>query len=452
MKTFAFIILIFLLIPCSAGGTELVNLALNKHYTYDPAPTYKLCTDELDGKQLTDGIRAGSSWGNTSTVGWQGVNTPVDIVIDLDRTSQINEVRVYTIGGGRAGVRMPKRVPIFVSTDNRRWELVGVAVEMAPTKLNQDGYSKSPITFGAATGGKHGRFVKLLVEVDGPYLFIDEIEVLGTAAGIASDTPTHTLQDAELKNVFIDLDKHEEFQDAIAITESFVKKSEFSDEFKTKNLAAIKYIKSTLLKMNGQDVSLKDLEALHGKVRAQIYKEFYKADFVCIPADPYVTLLKKTLVLQSFSQTPAINIRLWQGEHEAAAVNCINCTENDIEFTAFFGPLISADGNSVANQNTFTLRRGVYVSAKKIGPIVDALVLQGQRPTQIQPGEVIQLWIDIYNPTLSAGTYTSELQLVGKEKGTLATIPIIITVEPLTMPAATGLNTYVWAYLWNERP
>lgn len=77
-----------------------VNLALNKSYTISPKPNYNLCTDAFDDVQLTDGKRYGSDWFSKSTVGWSGMATAPEITIDLEKKSAIDQVRVYSIGGG----------------------------------------------------------------------------------------------------------------------------------------------------------------------------------------------------------------------------------------------------------------------------------------------------------------------------------------------------------------
>ncbi|MHC4726858.1 MAG: hypothetical protein ACYS17_06460 [Planctomycetota bacterium] len=82
------------------------NLALRKNYTFSAKPNYYLCTDKSDLIQLTDGKKYGSQWTKKSTTGWQHAEPAVEIVIDLGKKSAINEVRIHTVGGGFAEVRI----------------------------------------------------------------------------------------------------------------------------------------------------------------------------------------------------------------------------------------------------------------------------------------------------------------------------------------------------------
>jgi len=75
--------LTLLLIGYSNSAGAGTNLALHKHYTLSPKPNYKLCMDDLDMIQLTDGKASGSNWTRKSTVGWFYPHIIPEITLDL---------------------------------------------------------------------------------------------------------------------------------------------------------------------------------------------------------------------------------------------------------------------------------------------------------------------------------------------------------------------------------
>ena len=97
-----FILLLLLLVYSCKPVSAAKNLALRKACTFLPKPNYRLCTDGSDVIQLTDGRTFGSQWTKKSTVGWEKAEPAVEIVIDLGQRSAVYEVRIHTVGGGRA--------------------------------------------------------------------------------------------------------------------------------------------------------------------------------------------------------------------------------------------------------------------------------------------------------------------------------------------------------------
>jgi hypothetical protein len=88
--------------------------------------------------------------------------------------------------------------------------------------------------------------------------------------------------------------------------------------------------------------------------------------------------------------------------------------------------------------------------ASEIGSIADALILQGENPFEIDPGELIQIWLTVYNPQFAAGDYeakiaVSAIQYDG-EKLPIETIPINLKIYKNRLPDKLALNTCVWDY------
>ena len=138
MKKRFFILFIFLL-SCRPANSA-VNLALHKSYTFSPKPGYPLCTDSSDSIQLTDGKKYGSQWTEKSTVGWRRVEPVVEIVIDLETKYAIEEVRIYTIGGGVATVEFPEFVAVLLSDTNSEYKFAGLVSTKELANVRGSGY------------------------------------------------------------------------------------------------------------------------------------------------------------------------------------------------------------------------------------------------------------------------------------------------------------------------
>lgn len=151
------------------------NIALNKKYTISKQPNYKLCTDEGDAVQLTDGKFAkGTIWVDKATVGWY-YRAPVAITVDLEKTAVIGKAIVKTAGGS-AGVTVPDHIYIFAGNDGKTWNYAGKLVN---PDAGKKGYR---ITKMSLEGIKtEGRYIRFEVHTGKAYVFIDEVELFATA-------------------------------------------------------------------------------------------------------------------------------------------------------------------------------------------------------------------------------------------------------------------------------
>ena len=99
------------------------NVALGKPYRLTPPPSYKLCTDANDRIQLTDGVKGDANWRKLTTVGWRDPSTPPTVLIDLGKVEPIEEVRISSVAGGRAGVFFPAQILVMVSDDGETFRV-----------------------------------------------------------------------------------------------------------------------------------------------------------------------------------------------------------------------------------------------------------------------------------------------------------------------------------------
>ncbi len=441
---------------CLPAAIAAENLALHKSYTMKPRPTYKFCTDDADAIQLTDGKALGSYWANKSTVGWQYVKTPVDIIIDLGRTGFIQEIRIHTTGGGLSGVEFPRQVFGFVSPDNKNFELAGVAGTNQTAGLRGDTPKRIPIVLHVKNINKTARFVKILLEPEGAFLFLDEIEVIGslvTVDSTASKAKSNRFKPTNPQDVFASIEKKEQLKRNLAATIETLHRKDitFPRDFTSGILSELASIETDISKSDMNDASLDMFRNKLGLARAKIYRTFYnKKEYVCLIADPMEIREEKTMLLVLPGTPNEISLDIWRGEYEPAAVNIINCSQKKLQLAVSLSPLSGPNNIVIDSKSTITVRRAIYVSVKEKGSIADALVLQGERPFEIRPGEIMQIWLSIHNPALKAGTYRGSIGFVADmseaNQYPIKTIALNIKVEPFELTTDTKLSTNVSAY------
>lgn len=358
--------ILFLLVcngkPISAGE----NLALNKSYKLTPAPNYKLCTDDLDKVQLTDGRTYGSWWVNKSTVGWNPVSTGIEIAIDLQQSMPIDEVKVYSVGGGFAGVEFPQFIAVLVSDDNRTYGLAGLIGSEDLANLRSVGHNRIPHTFVIDDLNTQGRYVKVVVRPNGRYFFLDEIEVIGNKSKLDVQTGRHEylLQFTDSSNVLGAIEDYQQLRANIGETikalqssgdrfpADFVKKvwPELESIAKECNLPTDK-----IYSQNGLFVLRKKL----GVIRAEIYRKVYNSELACFAANPMETVFEKDMCFREHLKE--INVQLWQNEYESAAFNIVNCCNEPVTIAVSVSPLAGpAGGNSGQSEDIYNQKSSVH--------------------------------------------------------------------------------------------
>ncbi len=159
-----------------AFGSNDPNLAIGKPCQLQPAPNYLYCTDSSDRVQLTDGLLTqGYFWTQKSTVGWVNAS-PATITIDLGCVEPISGVSFNT-AAGCAGVTWPSAILVLVSDDDEVYYPVGDLVTLSHRNTSPMVSGYQVIRYATDRLHTFGRYVKLLVVVDGPYTFVDEVEV-----------------------------------------------------------------------------------------------------------------------------------------------------------------------------------------------------------------------------------------------------------------------------------
>ncbi|MBW7988966.1 MAG: hypothetical protein FVQ84_02945 [Planctomycetes bacterium] len=448
-----FFILFILVYSCNiviAGE----NLALRKSYTLSPKPNYYLCTDKSDAIQLTDGRTSGSQWTNTSTVGWQRIEPAVEIVIDLGKKSAINEVRIHTVGGGFADVEFPEFVAVLLSDNGREFRFTGVVSSENLANVRARGYRGASRTMSVGNINALGRYVKLVIRPNWRYVFLDEVEVFGDSLSTVNNIKLRSNLEVFKSSEEL-LSKVEDYLHLNEMVDATVETVKESREYLSGRLSEkiLSELENLARKTDASTNSLystdelSDIKRQVGKARAAIYKAVYEKPFVCLQANPMEMVFEKNMVLRE--STRDINIQMWQNEYESAAFNIVNCSDEVMTMGVSISPLLGPAGGTIDSNKVFTVRRAVYVKGSTVGSIADALVLQ-EKPFNLQPGELRQIWLTINNSTLMAGIYKGQVGVWAQSEKAknlpIETIPVNIKIQKYKFPENVALQTCNWAY------
>lgn len=457
-----FAVITFLLLAlCSGSVCGETNLALHKSYLLAPKPNYKGCTDDSDSIQLTDGKTFGCWWVKKTTVGWDRAARGIEIVIDLERLVPVDQVKVYSVGGGFAGMEFPEFIAVLVSKDGKKYEFAGLIGSEDLANIRSVGHNRVPHTFVIDSLNTQARYVKIVVRSHAPppRFFVDEIEVIHKErrSGEKIIRRENLLKFDNLEQLLGAIEDYLQLRDNIRETLRVLQdnRNKFATDFFRKVSSELETLSEQFNlptnEIHSQD-KLFELRGKLGAIRAQIYRDIYKKPIVCFVADPMEILLEKNMHLVEVSKQQQFDIQLWQNEYESAAVNIINCSQEALDIVVSLSPLVSEDGTYIQSSKTFTVRRAVFVKGIGIGSIADALVLQPEKPFELPPGSVTQIWLTAFNPALAAGDYKGVLAVAASsklKKLPIETIKLNLRVEDITFPEEITLNTCVWdMYAW----
>ena len=349
LKRFFFLFLI-LLFCRSAVSAE--NLALHKSYTFSPKPRYPLCTDSSDTIQLTDGKKYGSRWTEKSTVGWRRAEPAVEIIIDLEKTYAIDEVLIYTIGGGVATVEFPEFAAVLLSDNNREYKFAGMISSKELTNVSGSSYRGISRTLIINDINAAGRYVKLVMRPEGLTLFVDEVEIFGEK--ISSENNLKLRNNLEVfetdEKLLKKIDKQLQLEDEIKTTieSENILKTKLSNDTRNKITSKLD-IPNKIINLPIRDLlTTNEVQVIKngvGESRSEIYKEIYKKPFVCLPTNPMEIVYEKELYIREIQKE--ISVKMWQKEYESAAFNIINCSVDEMKMSISVSPLTDEDKNII---------------------------------------------------------------------------------------------------------
>ena len=437
-----------------AQAQSAVNLALGKVAVFEPAPKYRHCADAGDPIQLTDGVTAGSNWLNSSTVGWGRESVPLRVTFDLGSTRRVAEVRVNTVGGGRANVFYPANIVAFTGDGESTVRPVGScdSLDLAQRRFDPLRASATPHVFTIRTPGAAGRFVHLLLVPDGDFVFLDEVEII--AADEEPTEPTAPPPTIPLK-------------DAVTLLPSARERAMWRAALDRLDNALGGSARNELnaevaaLRRAGDEASLTsfpvwtELNRRAAELRANSLRAITGKSLLVTEADPVVALrtfdppLPELLATAEKNERPRLRVETWRGEFESLSVNAMNTSDETVRLLAAITPFRRADG-SVHPSGGVTLRHAHGVAAHGAGRIGDALVKWPDFGVTLAPGEATQLFLVFHDDDLPAGEYAFALDLtaIGADGEEIAheMLQGDLVVAPLKMPSKARLRTCVWSY------
>lgn len=431
-----------------------VNLAFGRSYEISPPPNYKLCTDDDDQTQLTDGQASGANWRRESTVGWRHPATPPTVWIDLGEVRPIDEIRIHTVGGGHAGVYFPEQILALVSDDGRTYHVVRAWDRPGEDEGDQRSVHAIPRVFKLTDLRTRGRYVQITLMPNGRYAFLDELEVIGGghAAKEVTFDPLNSFGKDDAAAISMAMRRSERVLTDIV---QLLKAAQYPDEpnkrgkpcpfaADIKALArdadeAPRFVPSV---WDGFAAKLRSLRGrwLEWRFGRRLWWQEANPMAQARPGD----------VFHAPASQAEVHVEPWQGEYESAAVNLVNASSDDVTLRLAVSPLRSPGGADLPWEKTITLRRAVYVESRRVGVVGDALarIVDGRLP--LTAGSAGQLWLTVHSPDLRAGEYRFVIR-VARESNDGTTdacmIPGRITVHPRRFPEEVALKTYNWAYL-----
>ena len=437
---------------------EPVNLALHRPYTLDPAPNYPLTTDPGDATDLTDGSAArpgfpavGYLWNHKSAVGWSN-QTSVAITIDLGSDQPISGASFNTAAGA-AGVVFPRSIDVLVSTDARSWHEVGDLVAESDAENGPPPAGAYAIhRYRAQDWRTHGRWVKLAVTVQGPFCFVDEIEVFqgepqalreplaGTAV---SDADTMRIRSAVKRRLGADLrGLREATAQAVSDPARRADLLRQIDGLEKQLAGGIPQLDPKTFR------AVLPFPGLHERilsVQADIWRARGASPFAAwVPPSPYVPLPYIATHPEPATAATQAALTLLRGETRAIAVDLMNARDASVTLSARIEGL--ADTDAVVSWH-----RAAWTDTQSGTPIAAALPeverIGDAFAVPLAAGMVGQIWLDLrVTDQASPGERNARLVLT-TDAGDRAEIALDLSFLPLALDRGRGLHLGGFDYL-----
>jgi hypothetical protein len=425
------------------------NIAAGKSYELPIQPNYKLCTDDGDATQLTDGQFARlAMWHFKPAVGWFGKIIP--IIFDLGEARPIAGVGFHTEQNGGAGVGSPPMILILVSDDGQNYKIAGELVSLA-SKFGPPPRGDAQFWLRTDELKAHARYVQLVVP-SSVFVMVDEVEIYEGPASlleepIAGESVAKPIEYVEANktayavNARLAADAARALELATTLTMPPATRTKVADTLeKLRQEAVAAKLKSydkdfrAVVPLNDKHAEI--FAALSPALRASGFKDFvvwhrnrwqrqspFDLPVALEPGKRMISVPKVELevsLLQNDRRGEVINIGNFGDEAKAA-------------FISFTG----LPGGSTPSY--IKVRQAEYVAMQSRAWDADALPLAEEKAggwkINIPAGVSRQLWLDFHidSKRNAAGTYRGKVK-VKIQNGPTLTVPIKMTIGPDRLP------------------
>ena len=438
------------------------NIALGKPYVMTPAPNYKLCKDEGDSRQLTDGAvyaDGGSLWTQKGTVGWHGVQFAM-ITVDLGNVEPIDGVRFHSAFDGTNNVQWPSSIGVYVSEDGKdyvfakelvdpAWKDDGLPPELSPFS----GQHTVQYWYRAEGLATKGRFVSF-VGRSPSFFFCDEVEVLRGA----DDLLKELLKGKRLGDLsayvyivqpYLAQDMAGVRKNAAGLSEERKKMVEqrladvelqmarmTMDEFQTpgyRAVAPLNAVQRKIFEINGEVLRLRKAPPLlvWHKHRWDPL-EATEVPAIVMPQSWWKRIFSSVewLPENQSVKSPELALELMNGEYRSEVLNLTNTKQEEIEARIWFRNLPGGRAPEYIRLHSVE-----YVAARE-KMIADALPEAKKDGNgymaRIPAGMTRQIWIALHPQDLKAGTYPGEVVIENGKKA--QSFGFVMKISPERFP------------------
>ena len=421
------------------------NLALGRPYTFSHPPNYGGCTDPGDATDLTDGVRNGSVWSKKGTVGWASGAQSKSIEIDLGQIGSVDGLTFASGADTRSQVTFPLAVMVFLSDDGRTYSYAGDLINEA---VNQEQHAIH--TFKIEGLADQARFVRLQTISGGYYVFVDEIEVLGSKqVGLKPRgrklTPDTIAQFSKgripllrQKNSSLTFLGH-------ALSRLAAEPDKYEAVARRTRVSLEDLRREILARSEAEKVDFRrglpftQLDRRIGRVIGEYLAATGRSPLGITSTNPWAPLLPLDWDASSRVLAPLVML---QNEWGELAFNLTNATVDAMELSVTVADLLV--GTTPAPATATSLHEVKFVEAYGFRVRADALMpLKGT--VEIPPGMTKQLWLTIDSRDLQPGEYRGSIQLSGSQVS--ASQPVAFSVAPVAMPADPTLNVTNFSYM-----
>ncbi|MBX3180689.1 MAG: hypothetical protein KF886_25360 [Candidatus Hydrogenedentes bacterium] len=429
--------------PALAASFE--NIALNAPYTLDPNPSYALCSDPGDFRQLTDGVyTTGYFWAQESTVGWANAKTVI-ITLDLGEVKPIRGVSLNT-AAGTAGVAWPSGLRVFVGDADRQFREAGDLLALSAKHGEPAPFPYSVHRYWTDELRTHGRYVAFVI-TNQPFTFADEIEVYaGDPAWLAEPLPGAPVSDVAAyvaSNIVRDAISRRLRQDVAAVREK---------------AAAPSVPEAVRASVTAQlDAVLVELGAIPPEPAAdfravlplnETHRRIFAARGQLWPRGLTVWQSPLWGPLSHLADPPAnpearLRVAMMRNEFRAAALNVSNGGPEEASLTLRVEGLPGG-----VNPPWITVHEVAWTDTAAGVPVASALPAAARDDAgwriSIPAGMTRQVWFTVQPTDIDPGQYEGAVTLSGAA-GDRA-VPFTLDLYPMRFPDAPSLGFGGWDY------